>query len=60
MDERQDFTLILKSRFPLVLLETHEEARATSLLENICNFEEWAFFTWSVTDAWNRVGWVRV
>ena len=56
MDERQDFTLILKSRFPIVLLETHEESRATSLLENICNFEEWAFFTWSVTEGIHRYG----
>ena len=56
MDERQDFTLILKSRFPIVLMETHEEARALSLLENICNFEEWAFFTWSVTEGIHRYG----
>ncbi len=56
MDERQDFTLILKSRFPIVLLETREESRAISLLENICNFEEWAFFTWSVTEGIHRYG----
>ena len=56
MDERRDFTLILKSRFPIVLLETHEESRATSLLENICNFEEWALFTWSVTEGIHRYG----
>ena len=56
MDERQDFTLILKSRFPLVVLETHEEARALGLIENICRLEEWAFFTWSVTEGIRRYG----
>jgi len=56
MDERKDFTLILKSRFPLVVLETHEESRAIALLENICHLEEWAFFTWSVTEGIHRHG----
>ena len=56
MDERQDFTLILKSRFPLVVLETHEETRAIALLENVCYLQEWAFFTWSVTEGIHRHG----
>jgi len=56
MDERRDFTLILKSRFPIVLLETQEESRAIGLLENICRLENWAFFTWSVTEGIHRYG----
>ena len=56
MDELQDFSVILKSRFPIVLLETQEEPRATALLEKICNIEEWALFVWSVTEGIHRNG----
>jgi AAA+ superfamily predicted ATPase len=49
VNDARDLTLILRSRFPLVAIETHEESRATLLLERICSLEEWALFAWSVT-----------
>src|SRR5688572_28862625 len=54
MNDLQDLTLILKSRFPLVLIETHEEPRAQALLERIANLEEWPLWTWSVTQGLKR------
>ena len=54
MNDQRDLALLLKSRFPLVVIETHEEARAVSLLERICNQEEWPFYTWSIADGIRR------
>jgi AAA+ superfamily predicted ATPase len=55
MSEQRDLALLLKSRFPLVVLETHEEARAVALLERITNQEQWPFHTWSIADGLRRV-----
>src|SRR5690349_10541198 len=55
MSDQRDLALLLKSRFPLVVIETHEEARAVSLLERLCNQEQWPFYTWSVADGVRRV-----
>ena len=60
MNDARDLTVVLRSRFPLVAIETHEEARATDLLERICNLEEWAFFTWSVTAGLRRHGYSEI
>ncbi len=60
MNDARDLTVVLRSRFPLVAIETHEEARATALLERICNLEEWAFFTWSVTAGLRRHGYSEI
>ena len=54
MSEQRDLALLLKSRFPLVVIETHEEARAVALLERICNQEQWPFHTWSIADGLRR------
>ena len=54
MSEQRDLALLLKSRFPLVVIETHEEARAVSLLERICNQEQWPLHTWSIADGLRR------
>lgn len=56
MNDANDLTLVLRSRFPLVAIETHEEPRALALLERICNLEEWALFTWSVAAGLRRHG----
>jgi len=55
MSDQRDLALLLKSRFPLVVIETHEEPRALALLERITNQEQWPFFTWSVSDGLRRV-----
>src|SRR5574339_685510 len=54
MSEQRDLALLLKSRFPLVVIETHEEARAVALLERICNQEQWPLHTWSIADGLNQ------
>ena len=56
MDDAHDLTVILKSRFPIVIIETHEEGRVLALLERVTNLEELALFTWSVTEGLNRRG----
>jgi hypothetical protein len=37
VNDARDLTLILRARFPLVAIQTHEESRATPLLERICS-----------------------
>jgi hypothetical protein len=54
MSEQRDLALLLKSRFPLVVIETHEEARALALLERIANQEQWPFHSWSIADGLRR------
>ena len=54
MNDLHDLTLILKSRFPIVVIETHEEPRAQKLLERIANLEQWPLWTWSVTQGLKR------
>jgi SpoVK/Ycf46/Vps4 family AAA+-type ATPase len=54
MNDLHDLTLILKSRFPIVTIETHEEPRVQALLERIANLEQWPLWTWSVTQGLKR------
>lgn len=56
MRDEQELTLLIKSRFPLVLVETHEEARALALLQKICNLQSLPLFVWSVTAGLRRLG----
>jgi SpoVK/Ycf46/Vps4 family AAA+-type ATPase len=56
MNDQRDLAVVLKSRFPLVVVETHEEARVLALLEKIANLEGWAFFVWSVVEGLKRAG----
>jgi hypothetical protein len=52
--EQHDLTLILKSRFPLVAVETHEEPRVLALLERIAEANGWMLFIWSLVDGLRR------
>ena len=54
MNDQHDLTLILESRFPLVIIETPEEARVLALIERIASLEEMPLFKWSVTDGIKR------
>lgn len=54
MNDQHDLTVILRSRFPIVAIETHEETRVIALLERIANLEEQALFVWTVTDGLRR------
>jgi hypothetical protein len=54
MNDQHDLTLILKSRFPLVIIEIPEEPRVLALIERIANLEEMPLFKWSVSDGIKR------
>jgi SpoVK/Ycf46/Vps4 family AAA+-type ATPase len=54
MKELQDLILLIKSRFPILLIESHEEPRVLSLLERTTNLENTPLFTWSVTAGLRR------
>jgi SpoVK/Ycf46/Vps4 family AAA+-type ATPase len=56
VNDQRDLTVVLKSRFPLVVIETHEEARALALLERIAHLEGWPLYAWSVVDGLRRMG----
>ncbi|MCL2345997.1 MAG: AAA family ATPase [Desulfobulbus sp.] len=54
MDDLNDLRLVLRSRFPLVIIESHEEAKVRSLIEKAARADNLAFFTWSVADGLTR------
>ncbi|MDR2839032.1 MAG: AAA family ATPase [Azonexus sp.] len=54
MDDLNDLRLVLRSRFPLVIIESHEEAKVRSLIEKATRADNLAFFTWSVADGLKR------
>lgn len=56
MNDQHDLEVILLSRFPIVLIETHEEARVLDLLERACNLRDRALFTWNVSAGLRRNG----
>jgi len=56
MNDLQDLNVILQSRFPIVVIETHEEARVMALLDQLTNLENLALFVWSIADGLRRSG----
>ena len=54
-DNLNDLALIVKSRFPLVQVETSEEVRMMQLLERVANLEGWPLFVWSIADGIRRI-----
>ena len=54
-DTLQDLALIIRSRFPIVQVETREETRIMKLLERVTNLENWPLFVWSIADGLKRV-----
>jgi ATP-dependent 26S proteasome regulatory subunit len=54
--DQRELTLLVKSRFPIIVIETHEEPRALALLEKVCNLEGQALFVWSVASGLRRRG----
>lgn len=54
MNDQKDLSVVLRSRFPIVVIETNEEARVISLFERIANLDEHALFVWTVTDGLKR------
>ena len=52
--EREELQLLLRSRFPIIVVETAEERRFLDLIENVSNLEDSALFTWSVVQGLRR------
>ncbi len=51
-----DLCLLIKSRYPIVYVETYEEDRLARLLESVCRNLNLALFIWSVTAGLRRYG----
>lgn len=56
MDDPRDLTLVLKSQFPIVTIDTREEPRVVALIERIANLEQWPLFVWNVALGIRRAG----
>ncbi len=52
----QDLELLLKAHYPLILLETIEDERASALLEHVADRANLPFFTWTHTRGLARTG----
>jgi len=59
MDRQKDLELILRSRVPIVVIETHDESRMLDLLRNIAiaraSDAYMPLFRWTVTDGLQRL-----
>jgi len=47
-NEQDELRLLLRSRFPILVVETAEERRFLQLIGNLANLDEIPLFTWSV------------
>jgi hypothetical protein len=54
-DTAHDLAVVIRSRFPLVQIETREETRMMKLLERVANLENWPLFVWTIADGLKRV-----
>lgn len=56
MQDTHDLKLMLDSRTPLVVIETHEENKATNLLLKVARQKQRTLYRWSVTDGLTTLG----
>lgn len=54
-DNLKDLAVVVKSRIPLIQIETREETRMMRLLERASNLENWPLYVWSIADGIRRV-----
>jgi SpoVK/Ycf46/Vps4 family AAA+-type ATPase len=52
--EQDELQLLLRSRFPVIVVETAEERRFVGLIELVANLDESPLFTWSVVQGLRR------
>jgi ATP-dependent 26S proteasome regulatory subunit len=55
-DEVQELCALLRSRFPIILIESHEEPRILELLQKAANLENQVMMCWSITAGIRRHG----
>ena len=46
-NEQEELQLLLRSRFPIIVVETPEETRFLALIETVANLDEVPLFTWT-------------
>lgn len=54
-DEVRELGFLLRSKFPILVVETQEEPRFRALIERAANLENLALFNWSCVDGLSRV-----
>ena len=54
MNDLRDLTLIIRSRIPIVVVETREEPRVLEVLEQVARLEGQALFVWTAVDGLYR------
>ncbi|MGI9301450.1 MAG: AAA family ATPase [Gammaproteobacteria bacterium] len=54
-NDQGDLEAIIKSRFPIITIETHEEARVVDLFKRLALPNDWPLFVWNVVDGLVRV-----
>jgi ATP-dependent 26S proteasome regulatory subunit len=55
-DESQELCALLRSRFPIILIQAHEEPRILELLQKAANLENQVLMTWSITSGIRKHG----
>lgn len=55
MQDIRDLTAVLRSKTPIVVIETYEEYRVVDMLKRIANVLYQPLFTWSITQGLTRV-----
>ena len=55
MDSAEDLKLLIRSRHPLITIETLEEPRAEALVGRVCNEMGLPVFSWTATEGLRRV-----
>jgi SpoVK/Ycf46/Vps4 family AAA+-type ATPase len=53
-DDTQELSLLIESRFPIIVVETPEEPRFLTLVERAANLREKALYIWSIAQGLSR------
>jgi AAA+ superfamily predicted ATPase len=53
-NEQEELQLLLRSRFPIIVVETPEEARFLALIETVANLDDVPLFTWTTVQGLRR------
>lgn len=56
MQDRHDLGLIIDSRVPIIVLESHEEPQAVDMLVRLAKERDKPLFIWTITDGLRRSG----
>jgi len=54
MNDIKELESLLSARMPVVIIESHEEQKVTSMLDRFSTLNERTFFTWNVTQGLRR------